>query len=1008
MAEFKTINQFANIMDSLGLSLTDKLLIWDTESGSTKSIGLGDLFTLISAVQTVNGKSGPDVNLILDDIGEGSQYKRLTSGERNKIALIKTDQGEAFYLAGDGHYRQLPDAGTFVFPTVNNIADRDELEVNQDGFTVIVWDASGDPEVESGLAAYAWKADPGEWRRLFGGSVEGGGGDPVPLSAPTLNVVSGNGQADVEITDIDDNATGAELYRATSPDFSDEVLVPLNFSSVAINLTDSPLMNGTRYYYRVKVTGGPGFIDSSFVAKSVVPVDPNQLDPPFLFLLGGNESVDVYVRGAEIRANEIVLMRATQPDYSDEVSVPANLVGESANLTDDNDGAGLNNGTTYYYRTRVERDGFFSPSFWVNGQAIPTALPRLAAPTLRLSSTGSTVNFEIDNIDEDAEEIILTRSIEADFSDEVQVPVLFQQGSVSASDNNVIPGLSYYYRVKVAADGFADSVAAFGNITVEEKGATFELLANSINSYAPNSGLVEYRPKNFDPGNKYPVVISYHGFGEPGDGSIFQLQFVLTNSIGRWIYKTKADIDVILQNFIVVIPQNIASNWGGVSHYEVLHAVRKRSYVNHQMVFLTGHSGGSSACLRLITTESSAPFITGAIPIAGVPITGGQADVSNIEVGKNIPLWSFHNVLDTAPNTIQTIRTWIEARLAAGGTNETWLTAYDADGHDAWNRTWNYDGMQEDFILQEDYEREFDVPIIDWLKQFAHMVPPKVISAVSDGTTAIDVAWEDENDTPDEDGFTLEYREIEGIWQPVQKAQGETTHKITGLTAATSYEFRVLAKGGSANVRDSVYSLLPFFGSTDADSSPTQIIQIHLDRFNNDEGDPGAYWNGVGIHAAIASADQEVRQDLFDIDQDPTGVNMVVVNPAWGGNSATPTVAVDFPINVALHRAFHNAFMENGAEFYVGGLVGSSYRVRTYSYQNEDEFNSYGVHQSLVEWRVQGVSQKINASLNKGHMLVFNNVVPDGNGRIYVGFGKAAGSAAFGVPGQAVIIERIS
>jgi len=82
-----------------------------------------------------------------------------------------------------------------------------------------------------------------------------------------------------------------------------------------------------------------------------------------------------------------------------------------------------------------------------------------------------------------------------------------------------------------------------------------------------------------------------------------------------------------------------------------------------------------------------------------------------------------------------------------------------------------------------------------------------VLDSATGGTGTIDLVWTDNNTTPNEVGFEVEYR-LDG--DPDWTVEGgiaadATTHQLTGLAAGT-YDTRVRAIGDDVAVSDSPYS----------------------------------------------------------------------------------------------------------------------------------------------------------------------------------------------------------
>lgn len=185
----------------------------------------------------------------------------------------------------------------------------------------------------------------------------------------------------------------------------------------------------------------------------------------------------------------------------------------------------------------------------------------------------------------------------------------------------------------------------------------------------------------------------------------------------------------------------------------------------------------------------------------------------------------------------------------------------------------------------------------------------------------------------------------------------------------------------------------------------SKTVQIHLDRYNSDEGDPGSYFNGVAIHSAAASANTEMRADLKDIENQSTGWSFVVVNPSWNaGTVELHTGAENFPYPEWIVRrvSTENSYNSNGpAEFYIGNLNPErKYRISCYGYLNADE-------EVLTEFTVQGNNQILRVDKNIDKTVVFYEITPDENNRINISFAKVPGGDHYYTAANVITVEEL-
>ncbi|MDN3586841.1 prolyl oligopeptidase family serine peptidase [Pedobacter aquatilis] len=206
---------------------------------------------------------------------------------------------------------------------------------------------------------------------------------------------------------------------------------------------------------------------------------------------------------------------------------------------------------------------------------------------------------------------------------------------------------------------------------------------------------INYRilfPENFNPAQKYPVLLVLHGRGESGNDNEKQL----THGAKLFVK------DEVRRNFpaIVVFPQcgsdsywanvNITTDDKGKRNFnfveggkptKAMHALQnmvkdflKKPFVNKEQVYVGGLSMGGMGTYELLRRQRKT-FA------AAFAICGGD-NTNNIKKYKHIPLWIFHGAKDdvVAPEFSMAIA----ERLKTVG-KEVKFTLYPNANHNSWD-----------------------------------------------------------------------------------------------------------------------------------------------------------------------------------------------------------------------------------------------------------------------------------------------------------------------------------
>ena len=153
--------------------------------------------------------------------------------------------------------------------------------------------------------------------------------------------------------------------------------------------------------------------------------------------------------------------------------------------------------------------------------------------------------------------------------------------------------------------------------------------------------------------------------------------------------------------------------------------------------------------------------------------------------------------------------------------------------------------------------RTFTVTVTDVAEQSAKPDKP-TLAAVSGSSTSLTATWEapDKNGGPAITGYDLQYKEsTESSWEDFAHTGTAVTTTITGLTADTSYEARVLAKNGET---DSDWS-----DASDAVSTNAAVAMMPLDVLvsNYPEGSGSDY--SLNFHSTVGANQRHYFTQTF-------------------------------------------------------------------------------------------------------------------------------------------------
>lgn len=204
-----------------------------------------------------------------------------------------------------------------------------------------------------------------------------------------------------------------------------------------------------------------------------------------------------------------------------------------------------------------------------------------------------------------------------------------------------------------------------------------------------NIGFYQFTPKDYNNGQKHPVIIFLHGIGERGNGGS-ELNRVAKQGIPKLIKKGE-DMTFTYkgkrESFVVLSPQ-LSKKYGAWQNFyveEMIEYATKYLKIDPNRIYLTGMSLGGGG----VWSFSSAS-LANANKLAAIATICATCKMSN---GKNIadadlPVWSFHAKNDSRVSvncTNNAIDRIISFRPSVRPKKTIWSTG----NHSIWDRAFN-------------------------------------------------------------------------------------------------------------------------------------------------------------------------------------------------------------------------------------------------------------------------------------------------------------------------------
>jgi len=233
-------------------------------------------------------------------------------------------------------------------------------------------------------------------------------------------------------------------------------------------------------------------------------------------------------------------------------------------------------------------------------------------------------------------------------------------------------------------------------------------------------GYHEYVPAGYASQSNWPLILSFHGDGERGDGGATQLALLLNGGLPQQIKNNKWDPQ---KRFVVLSPQmddrsGLLERTDASVKAFVTFAIANYDIDIHR-IYMTGYSGGAEPIYNYLGPES------GGVVAASLPISGWYSTQNQECKWKQVPIWYFHGANDgTVPAPAHSTKSYDNLiACSPSPTVAPRYTLYKDRAHDDWNLTYDLTGMNATkypLVAAPPGTTPYDQSIYDWFLQYTH------------------------------------------------------------------------------------------------------------------------------------------------------------------------------------------------------------------------------------------------------------------------------------------------
>lgn len=206
-------------------------------------------------------------------------------------------------------------------------------------------------------------------------------------------------------------------------------------------------------------------------------------------------------------------------------------------------------------------------------------------------------------------------------------------------------------------------------------------------------------------GEKYPLLIFFHGLGQRGDG-VADLPKLGEYGIGQLLKDKQFPASFTVKGkshqFIVVAPQYHGDPTAAEAR-SLVNFFQKKFRVDPSRIYLAGLSAGGMLLSELAASDPKK--FAAIVPIAGVTKNSVETKTRAI-ANASLPVWLFHNAEDDMVDAAVS-RSFFETLTGFKPAIAPRLTIFNRTGHDAWTSA-----------LNPSY-KENELNIYEWMLQYS-------------------------------------------------------------------------------------------------------------------------------------------------------------------------------------------------------------------------------------------------------------------------------------------------
>lgn len=300
-------------------------------------------------------------------------------------------------------------------------------------------------------------------------------------------------------------------------------------------------------------------------------------------------------------------------------------------------------------------------------------------------------------------------------------------------------------------------------------------------------GFYEYKPVDYTPTKKYPVIVFMHGIGERGNGTT-EISRVKAQGIPKYIsygHKMTFTWNGKTETFLVLSPQLSSSygSWPSFYAEEMIRYAKANLSVDTNRIFVTGLSlGGGGTWKYAIANPNNAKAIAGLAPVCGTQQSGDYCNIARA----NLPVYAFHSENDPTVS-VNATRNQVNAVNNCAPAVKPLMTIWPTGGHAMWDRAydtvykWQSPNIFEWFLAQNKSLPVNKLPVANAGNDMLASVNGTV--TLSAGTSS------------DVDGKILRYiwRQVSGpvTTNIINDTSAAASTQISGFTANGTYTYEV-------------------------------------------------------------------------------------------------------------------------------------------------------------------------------------------------------------------------